>query len=100
MVTYDGHLWTAKYWTEADVPGGEWFRESFIMPSLVVDFDTIFVFLGASGDWTDDGPCADNVVNLAQIKTQKVYASIPATAVVNSAKSTATSKRSVEFARD
>ncbi|KAJ3775756.1 glycoside hydrolase family 18 protein [Lentinula raphanica] len=32
-VTYNGHLWTAKYWSEADVPGG------------------------AAGDWTDDGPC-------------------------------------------
>ncbi|KAG8848445.1 hypothetical protein FRB96_001231 [Tulasnella sp. 330] len=32
-VTYGGHLWTAKYWTEADVPGG------------------------AAGDWTDLGAC-------------------------------------------
>ncbi|KAF8235605.1 glycoside hydrolase [Tricholoma matsutake] len=34
QVTYGGHLWTAKWWSEADVPGG------------------------AAGDWTDDGPCA------------------------------------------
>ncbi|KAJ3837820.1 glycoside hydrolase [Lentinula raphanica] len=33
QVTYNGHLWTAKYWSEADVPGG------------------------AAGDWTDDGAC-------------------------------------------
>lgn len=33
-VTYAGHLWTAKYWSEADAPGG------------------------AAGDWTDDGICS------------------------------------------
>ncbi|KAJ3928897.1 MAG: glycoside hydrolase family 18 protein [Lentinula lateritia] len=33
QVTYNGHLWTANYWSEADVPGG------------------------ASGDWADDGVC-------------------------------------------
>ncbi|KAJ3826963.1 glycoside hydrolase family 18 protein [Lentinula raphanica] len=32
-VTYNGHLWSAKYWSEADAPGG------------------------VAGDWTDDGPC-------------------------------------------
>ncbi|KAF8203227.1 class III chitinase [Pholiota molesta] len=34
QVVYNSHLWTANYWSEADVPGG------------------------ASGDWTDDGPCS------------------------------------------
>jgi len=33
QVTSGGHLWTAKWWSEADVPGG------------------------AAGDWTDNGPC-------------------------------------------
>jgi len=32
-VTYGGHLWTAKWWSEGDVPGG------------------------AAQDWTDNGPC-------------------------------------------
>ncbi|KAF8140016.1 glycoside hydrolase family 18 protein [Boletus edulis] len=32
-VTYTGYLWTAKYWTENDVPGG------------------------SAGDWTNDGAC-------------------------------------------
>jgi len=33
QVSYAGHLWTAKWWTEADAPGG------------------------AAADWTDDGAC-------------------------------------------
>ncbi|EJF62645.1 glycoside hydrolase [Dichomitus squalens LYAD-421 SS1] len=33
QVVYNGHLWTAKWWSYADVPGG------------------------AAGDWTDDGAC-------------------------------------------
>jgi len=34
QVVFNGHLWTAKYWSEADPPGG------------------------AAGDWTDNGPCS------------------------------------------
>ncbi|EIW75611.1 glycoside hydrolase family 18 protein [Coniophora puteana RWD-64-598 SS2] len=34
QATYNGHLWTAKWWTQADTPGG------------------------TQGDWTDDGACA------------------------------------------
>jgi chitinase len=33
QAVYNGHLWTAKWWSEGDVPGS------------------------AAGDWTDDGPC-------------------------------------------
>ena len=33
VVSYNGHKWTAKWWTEADVPGG------------------------AAGVWVDNGPC-------------------------------------------
>ena len=33
QVIYAGHLWTAKWWSYADTPGG------------------------AAGDWTDDGAC-------------------------------------------
>jgi chitinase len=32
-VVYNNHLWTAKWWSEGDVPGG------------------------AAGDWTDNGSC-------------------------------------------
>ncbi|KAF8516863.1 glycoside hydrolase superfamily [Gautieria morchelliformis] len=37
QVVYNGHLWTAKWWTQADAPGG------------------------AAGDWTDDGACTTPV---------------------------------------
>ncbi|KAF8887966.1 glycoside hydrolase superfamily [Gymnopilus junonius] len=33
QVVYNSHLWTAKWWSENDTPGG------------------------SAGDWTDDGPC-------------------------------------------
>ncbi|WP_323748146.1 carbohydrate-binding protein, partial [Catenulispora rubra] len=33
VVSYNGHQWTAKWWTEADTPGG------------------------SAGVWTDNGPC-------------------------------------------
>ena len=33
QVVYNGHLWTAKWWSYGDVPGG------------------------SAGDWTDDGAC-------------------------------------------
>ncbi|HEX3784019.1 MAG TPA: carbohydrate-binding protein [Pseudonocardiaceae bacterium] len=33
QVSYNGHTWTAKWWTEDDTPGG------------------------SAGVWTDDGPC-------------------------------------------
>ena len=32
-MVYNGHLWTAKWWSYADTPGG------------------------AAADWTDDGAC-------------------------------------------
>ncbi|KAH7929192.1 glycoside hydrolase [Leucogyrophana mollusca] len=38
QVTYDGSLWTAKWWSEADEPGG------------------------SAGDWTDDGVCTSTAV--------------------------------------
>jgi len=40
QVTSGGHLWTAKWWSEADVPGG------------------------VAGDWQDDGPCTTVAVKL------------------------------------
>jgi len=35
-VIYNGHLWTAKWWTQSDAPGG------------------------SAGDWTDNGPCTSS----------------------------------------
>ncbi|EJC98222.1 glycoside hydrolase [Fomitiporia mediterranea MF3/22] len=35
QVTFNGHLWTAKWWSQADQPGG------------------------AADDWTDNGPCTN-----------------------------------------
>ncbi|KXN85864.1 Chitinase 1 [Leucoagaricus sp. SymC.cos] len=50
-VTYNGHLWAAKWWSQADVPGG------------------------SAGDWTDLGPCS------ARAATAHVEASAKATSV-------------------
>jgi hypothetical protein len=52
--SYDsGDLWTAKWWSENDVPGGK--------RKLLVD-DVMFLtpvgmILGTAGDWTEDGAC-------------------------------------------
>jgi chitinase len=54
--TFSGHLWTANWWSFADVPGG------------------------ASGDWKDDGPCASVRVAKTNYRTVSAHASIPATA--------------------
>ncbi|TFK40066.1 glycoside hydrolase superfamily [Crucibulum laeve] len=48
QVTYGGHLWTAKWWTQADTPGG------------------------AAGVWTDNGAC------LAKLATSAATAQITA----------------------
>ncbi|KAF4622900.1 hypothetical protein D9613_001656 [Agrocybe pediades] len=37
QVVYNSHLWTAKWWTQADTPGG------------------------AAGVWTDNGPCSSSL---------------------------------------
>ncbi|KAI9000482.1 glycoside hydrolase [Trametes punicea] len=58
-VIYNGHLWTAKWWSYGDVPGG------------------------SAGDWTDDGACTSfaAAVPTAHVaaKSAKV-ASVPTTA--------------------
>ncbi|ETW83246.1 glycoside hydrolase family 18 protein [Heterobasidion irregulare TC 32-1] len=56
QVTYSGHLWTAKWWSYGDVPGG------------------------TAGDWTDDGPCASVKVAKTNYRTAVAHASIPTTA--------------------
>ncbi|KAA1467671.1 glycoside hydrolase [Dentipellis sp. KUC8613] len=59
LVTYNGHTWTAKWWSEGDTPGG------------------------SAGDWTDDGPCVSAKVSKTNYRTKEAHASIPATAQVN-----------------
>ncbi|KAJ6544831.1 glycoside hydrolase family 18 protein [Mycena vulgaris] len=49
-VTFNGHLWQAKWWSEADSPGG------------------------SAGDWTDLGACT------SLLATAKVVAALPKTA--------------------
>ncbi|KAJ4479961.1 glycoside hydrolase superfamily [Lentinula aciculospora] len=64
QVTYNGHLWTANYWSEADVPGG------------------------VSGDWADDGVCTTDATLLPAIASSTLIASttahISAASVANS----------------
>ena len=47
-----GHLWTAKWWSYGDVPGGKYpaRRSTSYAPTHLHG-------LGAAGDWTDDGAC-------------------------------------------
>ncbi|KAJ4495124.1 glycoside hydrolase superfamily [Lentinula edodes] len=50
QVTYNGHLWTANYWSEADVPGG------------------------ASGDWADDGVCTTDATLIPAVASATLSA--------------------------
>ncbi|KAJ3854421.1 glycoside hydrolase [Lentinula lateritia] len=50
QVTYNGHLWTANYWSEADVPGG------------------------ASGDWADDGVCTTDATLIPAVASDTLSA--------------------------
>ncbi|KAI0786086.1 glycoside hydrolase family 18 protein [Abortiporus biennis] len=43
QVTFNGHIWTAKWWTEGDTPGG------------------------SAGVWTDDGVCSSLVNNTNKV---------------------------------
>lgn len=46
-----GNLWTAKWWSYGDVPGGnKWFYVFNRATVLMCD-------IGVAGDWTDDGAC-------------------------------------------
>ncbi|KAI0635520.1 glycoside hydrolase [Trametes polyzona] len=50
-VIYNGHLWTAKWWSFGDVPGGE--AGACLAGSVCSQrYNT-----GAAGDWTDSGAC-------------------------------------------
>ncbi|KAK7454563.1 Chitinase 2 [Stygiomarasmius scandens] len=73
-VTFNGHLWQAKWWSQADQPGG------------------------AAGDWTDLGACTSN--RIATVQTQATDLSAAAPAVTHSApgssvQSTASSVKAV-----
>jgi chitinase len=48
-IIFSGHLWTAKWWSQADTPGGKYIDSNHQTISSFV--------IGAAGDWTDDGPC-------------------------------------------
>ncbi|KAL0950816.1 hypothetical protein HGRIS_007580 [Hohenbuehelia grisea] len=43
QAAFNGHLWTAKWWTQGDTPGG------------------------SAGVWTDNGPCSSKLANLSQV---------------------------------
>ena len=49
-VTYNGHLWTAKWWSYASTPGG------------------------SVGDWQDDGACASFNVVAPTVRSAAVVA--------------------------
>ena len=52
-VTYNGHLWTAKWWTQADTPGGQ------------------------AGVWTDNGACSSRVATSAPAVATSVVSKAP-----------------------
>ncbi|KAF8588618.1 carbohydrate-binding module family 5 protein [Ramaria rubella] len=59
QVTSGGHLWTAKWWSEGDVPGG------------------------SAGDWTDDGACTTtNLLPSNAAATNKASAKAESTPAV------------------
>ena len=73
QVVYNGHLWTAKWWSYADVPGG------------------------VAGDWTDDGACTSFA---AAIPTQRsAFMSVLSPAVPVTVSPTATAM-ATQVARD
>ncbi|EEB91951.1 hypothetical protein MPER_09612, partial [Moniliophthora perniciosa FA553] len=76
QVTYNGHLWTAKWWTQADTPGG------------------------AAGVWTDNGACFAALTEPAQVSTSAVESKVTAmdaeaTSAVDSDNSSETKSRRV-----
>ncbi|GLB36782.1 putative lytic transglycolase [Lyophyllum shimeji] len=70
QVTYNGHLWTAKWWTQADTPGG------------------------VAGVWTDNGACSAKLVATAQA------VAVTSSAAPASAPNVSDSKTSPSSAKD
>lgn len=65
-VVFGGHLWTAKWWSYGDTPGGTY---PLIVLCSRVDFDTYI--LGAAGDWTDNGACTTKALAAGAYVTMK-----------------------------
>jgi len=63
-VTFNGHLWTAKWWTQADTPGGP------------------------AGVWTDNGSCAASKILTDAATVSEAHAT-PMTTAVSTIKSVA-----------
>ncbi|KAI0649549.1 glycoside hydrolase [Trametes meyenii] len=57
-VIYNGHLWTAKWWSYGDVPGGNFPARVASSPSASPRLIGCHLVLGAAGDWTDSGACS------------------------------------------
>ena len=53
-MTFNGHLWTAKWWSFNDTPGGAF------SPTICIQYllNPRLWCTGAAGVWTDDGSCA------------------------------------------
>ncbi|KIP08233.1 carbohydrate-binding module family 5 protein [Phlebiopsis gigantea 11061_1 CR5-6] len=70
-VVYGGHLWTAKWWSYGDTPGG------------------------VAGDWTDDGACTANVLKQGQFVTVHYESkAVPTKVPVETPKSVPSTKNS------
>ncbi|KAJ3565156.1 hypothetical protein NP233_g7822 [Leucocoprinus birnbaumii] len=63
QVVYNGHLWSAKWWSQADVPGG------------------------SAGDWTDLGACTSlaHVATVAQVQSAKSTSKVSSSKVASTA---------------
>ncbi|KAF5359163.1 hypothetical protein D9756_003174 [Leucocoprinus leucothites] len=70
QVVYNGHLWVAKWWSQADAPGGP------------------------AGDWTDMGACTSRVAT-SSVHAQTVKATVKATSVKTASTAPAATKVSV-----
>ena len=71
-MTFNGHLWTAKWWSEDDTPGGE-------LLLILTECDYSIGFVGDAGVWTDDGSCA----NAAAFRQAETPVTAAATAIVH-----------------
>lgn len=57
-VSYNGHLWTAQWWTEDDTPG----TSPSIFSFCLLIGSRMFTG-GVAGVWVDDGACATAVIS-------------------------------------
>lgn len=59
---YSGHLWTAKWWSYGDAPGGQ--SPEYHRSGDSADLDIRYP--GAAGDWQDDGTCTSTKLAAGQ----------------------------------